>query len=281
MYIYIYIHIVIIVIIIILQFVRAEPPYCCIVCGVMREGMREDGLVRHTGVCEQKHSFQASLCPAIQQQKLLCSPWFGALKVSVPMHVTFRRSVFLTDTGTVSFHNFKSRNFKLSVSNPKSKYVAYLFVLSQISNCQSLGRKNKHENLKTDRSTPLVHLQLTEIIHVRVLLSFQQPAFRKVAKPQLMFSSACCYLVCVKWNIVYVCVYTYIYIYIYIYIRIHTYIHDIYFAYIMYYSISLFLSRSLSLSLYIYIYIYIYVHINVSFIIIVIIIWSVGCWNDC
>ena len=42
---------------------------------------------------------------------------------------------------TVSFHNFKSQNFKLSVSNPKSKYVAYLSVLSQISNYQSLGRK--------------------------------------------------------------------------------------------------------------------------------------------
>ena len=40
--------------------------------------------------------------------------------------------------------------FKLSVSNPKSKYVAYLSVLSQISNCQGLGRKNKHEILKTD-----------------------------------------------------------------------------------------------------------------------------------
>ena len=25
---------------------------------------------------------------------------------------------------TVSFHNFKSQNFKLSVSNPKSKYAA-------------------------------------------------------------------------------------------------------------------------------------------------------------
>ena len=49
---------------------------------------------------------------------------------------------------TVSFHNFKSQNFKLSVSNPKSKYVAYLSVLSQISNCQSLGRKNKHDNFE-------------------------------------------------------------------------------------------------------------------------------------
>ena len=53
---------------------------------------------------------------------------------------------------TVSFHNFKSQKFKLSVSNPKSKYVAYLSVLSQISNCQGLGRKHKHELLKTDRT---------------------------------------------------------------------------------------------------------------------------------
>ena len=54
----------------------------------------------------------------------------------------------------VSFHNFKSQNFKSSVSSPKSKYVAYLYVLSQISNCQGLGRKNKHEILKTDRNPP-------------------------------------------------------------------------------------------------------------------------------
>ena len=53
---------------------------------------------------------------------------------------------------TVSFHNFKSQNFKLSVSNPESRYVAYLSVLSQISNCQGLGRKNKHEILKSDRN---------------------------------------------------------------------------------------------------------------------------------
>ena len=30
---------------------------------------------------------------------------------------------------TVSFHNFKSQNFKLSVSNPKHKYVAYVDTL--------------------------------------------------------------------------------------------------------------------------------------------------------
>ena len=58
---------------------------------------------------------------------------------------------------TVSFHNFKSQDFKLSVSNPKSKYVAYLSILSQISNCQSLGRKNKHEILKTDRTEEKRH----------------------------------------------------------------------------------------------------------------------------
>ena len=54
---------------------------------------------------------------------------------------------------TVSFHNFKPQNLKSSVSNPKNKYVAYLSVLSQISNCQGLGRKNKFEILKTDRRT--------------------------------------------------------------------------------------------------------------------------------
>ena len=50
------------------------------------------------------------------------------------------------ETGcTASFHNFKSSNFKLSVSNPKIKYVAYVSVLSQISNSQGLGRKNNFE----------------------------------------------------------------------------------------------------------------------------------------
>ena len=53
---------------------------------------------------------------------------------------------------TDSFHNFKSQKFKLSVSNPKSKHVAYLSVLSQISNCQGLGRKNKFDFLKTYRT---------------------------------------------------------------------------------------------------------------------------------
>ena len=62
---------------------------------------------------------------------------------------------------TVSFHNFKSQNFKSSVSNPKNQYVAYLSVLSRISNCQRLGRKNKHEILKTDRNIVCLAPMLT------------------------------------------------------------------------------------------------------------------------
>ena len=58
---------------------------------------------------------------------------------------------------TVNFHNFKSQNLKLRVSNPKNIYVAYLSVLSQISNCQGLGRKSKHEILKTDRISLSIH----------------------------------------------------------------------------------------------------------------------------
>ena len=59
----------------------------------------------------------------------------------------------MLSNSTVSFHNFKSQNFKLSVSTPESKHVAYVSVLSQISNCQGLGRKSKDEILKTDRMT--------------------------------------------------------------------------------------------------------------------------------
>ena len=62
---------------------------------------------------------------------------------------------------TVSFHNFKSQHFKSSVSNPKSKYVAYLHILSQISNCQGLGRKNKYDILKTDR----IHILCYHILY--------------------------------------------------------------------------------------------------------------------
>ena len=71
---------------------------------------------------------------------------------------------------TVSFHNFKSRNFKLSASNPKNKYVAYVFVLSQISNCQGLGRKNKHEILKTDRIT-IIGIIIIIIIIITIIIT--------------------------------------------------------------------------------------------------------------
>ena len=67
---------------------------------------------------------------------------------------------------TVSCHNFKSQNFKLSVSNPKNTYVAYVSVLSRISNCQGLGRKNKHEILKTDRIVIVLLLQISNSSHI-------------------------------------------------------------------------------------------------------------------
>ena len=59
----------------------------------------------------------------------------------------------------------------MSVSNPESKYVAYLSVLSQISNCQGLGRKNKHDNLKTDRNLyayPARHPSCAAVFLIRV-----------------------------------------------------------------------------------------------------------------
>ena len=71
----------------------------------------------------------------------------------------------------VSCHNFKSQNFKLSVLNPINKYVVYLSVLSQISNCQSLGRKNNHEILKTDRRL-LLHNDTIYIISYTIMILY-------------------------------------------------------------------------------------------------------------
>ena len=45
-----------------------------------------------------KHSVYSSLCPAVLQQKLLYSPWFGALKATIPMSLLLRRSVFCWQT---------------------------------------------------------------------------------------------------------------------------------------------------------------------------------------
>ena len=66
-----------------------------------------------------------------------------SLSVYIYIYIHIQRSIRYTNN-TVSFHSFTSQDFKSSVSNPKNKYVAYLSVLSQISNCQSLGRKSKH-----------------------------------------------------------------------------------------------------------------------------------------
>ena len=74
------------------------------------------------------------------------------MMITRPLLALPPRSVNSFEMNTVSCHNFKSRNFKLSVSNPKNKYVVDSSILSQISNCQSLGRKNKLEISKTDRN---------------------------------------------------------------------------------------------------------------------------------
>ena len=102
--------------------------------------------------CGGKISF-----PQILPLLLICRSRLGHGPCRRPDPAVRRESPISRSIGwhylpTVIFHNFKSKDFKLSVSNPKSKYVAYLSVLSQISNCQSLGRKNKHEILTTDRN---------------------------------------------------------------------------------------------------------------------------------
>ena len=86
------------------------------------------------------------------------------------------RSNHANNKPTASFHNFKSQNFKLSVSNPKTKYVADVSVLSQISNSQGLGRKNNFEIWKTYRRKrrspppgrrPLIVIAITNNINTR------------------------------------------------------------------------------------------------------------------
>ena len=98
------------------------------------------------GKGKQKGNQSGSPCPICNRSGHTRSEcWYLAAGQSPPQQSPSK------GRGTVGFHNFKSQNFKLSVSNPKSKYVAYVSVLSQISNCQGLSRKSKFENLKTDR----------------------------------------------------------------------------------------------------------------------------------
>ena len=97
-----------------------------------------------------------------------------------------------------------SQNFKLSISNPKSKYVADLSVLSRISNCQSLGRKNKHDILKTDRSRTYLSPSLYD---TNISLSLSIYIY--------IYMCMCIYIYMYVYIYIYICIYIYIYIYIY------------------------------------------------------------------
>ena len=97
-----------------------------------------------SSVFQTKHPNDQTNILGPQQRNCLAASWPESPAAPQPQ---------LTTGHTVSFPNFKSQKFKLSVSNPRSKYVAYVSILSQISNCQSLGRKNKHDILKTDRKS--------------------------------------------------------------------------------------------------------------------------------
>ena len=50
----------------------------------------------------KNNSFQASLCLALQWQKLLSTPWFGVLQARLPKGLPLWRSVIFTDTGRMS-----------------------------------------------------------------------------------------------------------------------------------------------------------------------------------
>ena len=133
---------------------------------------------------------------------------------------------------TVSFHNFKSQNFKLSVSNPKSKHVAYLSVLSQISNCQGLGRKNKHELLKTYR----IHRSPCRggprsrrwrppwCPGPRDTVSFCI-LYYTILYYTILYYTILYYTILYYTTCIYIYIYVYIYIYIYLYLSLSIYIY--------------------------------------------------------
>ena len=93
-YIYIYIHITIHTYIYIYV-------YIVISCNIMMP------------VSEKKHSSHASLCPAIWQQKLVSSPWFGALKACLPTCILLPRNVLFIETrmGAYFVYEDRSRTF--------------------------------------------------------------------------------------------------------------------------------------------------------------------------
>ena len=124
--------------------------------------------------------------------------------------------VYYTYYITVSFHNLKSQNLKSSVSNPKSKYVAYLSVLSQISDCQSLGRKNKHENLKTDRTRLFVYY-LYYMYHYCIIIVLSLSVLSAFSLLSLLLRGPRESFVCLLVVSCFISLSLYIYIYIYIY----------------------------------------------------------------
>ena len=72
----------------------------------------------------------------------------GAAKQKKQSTYMYQNKTKSTKQHTVSFHNFKSQKIKLGVSNPKNKYVAYLSVLSQISNLP--GSRPQKQTLNFD-----------------------------------------------------------------------------------------------------------------------------------
>ena len=122
---------------------------------------------------------------------------------------------------TVSFHNFKSQNFKLSISNPKSKYVAYLSVPSQISNCQGLGRNKIFEILKTGRNNNFNNLHFRTSLEANKQTNKQTDYMcnHSVFRPGL--------LVIVLRHVIYLSLSLSLYLSLSTYIYIYTHIHSI------------------------------------------------------
>ena len=128
----------------------------------------------------------------------------------------------------VGFHNFNLRIVNLRVSNPKNTYVAYVSVLSRISNCQSLGRKNKHELLKTDRMSTTSYYMLGAAPIGGNQTQLEKDGHPGVGSgepiPITMYTYVCIYIYIYMYMYMYMymCMYTYIYIYIYIYMCART-----------------------------------------------------------
>ena len=102
----------------------------CLVYGVYVLCVK--GIWRHGTVSKRRNSLQKSLYALSSSALTLCSSEVHAVGRGRAEAARVRGACIILWYHTVSFHNFKSQNLKSSVSNPKSKYVAYLPVLSQI-----------------------------------------------------------------------------------------------------------------------------------------------------